>query len=118
MPMEPTEKSKAVDNTLTALTGVDRKATIRDGRCVFFGNGEVHSACDSELDFTDEQSVAEYRITGICQACQDRLYGYLADCEEEPDLDDDGEVVDLEEEDNTPLYEDDDEIFGHRRNHP
>lgn len=28
--------------------------------------------------FRDALSAAEYRITGLCQSCQDGMYGYLA----------------------------------------
>jgi hypothetical protein len=63
---EPTEKHPAIDALLTAITGVDRKATIRAGTCTTCGNrvGE----------FTDALSEKEFTISGMCQTCQDEVF--------------------------------------------
>jgi len=43
-----------------------RKAILAD-KCVF---------CDNEASqFRDEQSKKEYRISGLCQKCQDETFG-------------------------------------------
>lgn len=65
--MKPTEKSPEIERLLTFLTGKDRKNTIENGNCVFCGG-----AAD---EFRDEISAREYRISGICQSCQDKTFG-------------------------------------------
>ena len=39
------------------------------------------------LDFRDDLSRQDYSITGMCQKCQDSVYGVILD-ESEPDWDD------------------------------
>ena len=53
--------------------------TIRFAKC---------SVCEEEIDFStfrDDASIAEHKISGMCQACQDDFYG---DNEEEEDGED------------------------------
>ena len=64
--MKPTEKSTEIDNEITRLFGVDRKASITTNVCVF---------CGKPADkFRDELSRREFTISGICQVCQDEVF--------------------------------------------
>lgn len=63
----PTTKSPAIDALLKETTGIDRQETILTNQCV---------TCQSpNVDFRDELSVKEYRISGMCQTCQDAFFG-------------------------------------------
>lgn len=64
---EPTEKSPAIDELLTGFTGRDRKKSIRADLCNLCGKPAT--------DFRDELSEREYRISGMCQQCQDKVFG-------------------------------------------
>ena len=63
---EPTPKAPAIDEFITAVLGVSRREVINRNKCV---------ACRyPDLYFRDEVSKKEYRICGLCQRCQDRIY--------------------------------------------
>ncbi len=66
---EPTKKSDAIDQILTNLTGKDRVQTITDGHCMTCRNEFVSE------NFRDELSEKEYSISGMCQECQDQVFG-------------------------------------------
>jgi hypothetical protein len=63
----PINKAPAVENLLTDLFGVDRHRSIKDCVCVICG--------EPESGFKDALSEREYRISGICQSCQDIAFG-------------------------------------------
>ena len=64
--MKPTSKSPTIDNALSAITGKDRPATIIQNKCMM---------CNEPADeFKDEISKREYRISGMCQVCQDKIW--------------------------------------------
>jgi hypothetical protein len=65
----PTPKSPAVEGLLEGLAG--RTTAIEGDRCVRppFGCG------GPATDFRDERSRHEYRISGLCQQCQDTVFG-------------------------------------------
>jgi hypothetical protein len=75
--MEPTNKSNAINSMLSSVFGVDRVETITEAFCV---------SCDSEnnnaASFRDDISRKEYAISGLCQSCQDDVFGVSDD---EPD---------------------------------
>ncbi len=71
----PSDKDPAIDAMLTELFGVDRKEMIRLNRCVTCGN--------SAGEFRDPISEKEYTISGMCQNCQDSVFGEDDDYEEE-----------------------------------
>ena len=77
----PTEKSEAIDEFLTRITGQSRKAQIMQDACAFCG-GEAK-------EFADDLSRREYEISGICQSCQDKAFSSSEydendlDCDEE-----------------------------------
>lgn len=63
---EPSKKSEAVERAITEMTGVDRRATIRADRCASCGGAAT--------EFKDRLSEREYTISGLCQACQDKVF--------------------------------------------
>jgi hypothetical protein len=68
---EPTRKSEGIENFLEENFG--RTTAIRENLCVPppIGCGKPVSM----EDFRDEVSRKEYRISGLCQACQDQFFG-------------------------------------------
>ena len=67
----PTVKSIAIEDVLTNISGNHRPTAIRNNECVWcnsqFENSYTH--------FRDDLSRKEYSISGMCQACQDKVYG-------------------------------------------
>ena len=84
--IQPSFKAPQMDDALTSLFGVDRQQTIRDGECI---------SCDAEgiiaSSFSDDISKKEYSISGMCQSCQDDLFG--ADEDDEPEDYEDDEAA-------------------------
>jgi len=65
--MMPSEKSPAIDELISKLSGKDRRAIIMRGLCM---------TCEYEADyFRNELSRKEYTISGMCQRCQDKTFG-------------------------------------------
>ncbi len=62
-----THKNPAIDALLTAVTGVCRINNIEADVCGFCGQPADN--------FRDEESQREFAISGMCQACQDRIFG-------------------------------------------
>lgn len=63
----PTFKAKEIDDLLTEVTGVSRQDAAKAHICAF---------CKSPLKpFRDQLSYKEYTISGLCQACQDSVFG-------------------------------------------
>jgi len=83
--MKANDKSNEIDAMLTSVFGVDRVKTISGGTCV---------SCDAEgiiaTSFRDDISRKEYSISGMCQSCQDDVFG-VSDEDDEPDEDWDDE---------------------------
>lgn len=65
--MKPSEKSPAIEEFLTRFTGRDRRTSITTRICVTCG-GDV-------IGFRDSLSQKEYSISGMCQKCQDSVFG-------------------------------------------
>lgn len=67
--MQPSDKSSEIANILEQLTG--RTTSITSGNCVPkpFGCGEPIG------EFRDALSRREYTISGLCQTCQDSIFG-------------------------------------------
>lgn len=65
--MKPTEKSPAIDNLMSYLAGGKKRG------------GGVCMMCPSTLmspsDFNDDVSRKEASISGMCQKCQDKIFG-------------------------------------------
>ncbi len=68
--MEPTQKSDQINDLLSSLMGKSRTTTIQTGGCM---------TCDktglTETSFRNDISRKEYTISGMCQACQDDVFG-------------------------------------------
>ena len=77
--MEPTNKSNPINSMLSSIFGVDRVQTITEAFCV---------SCDSEgnnaASFRDDISRKEYAISGMCQSCQDDIFG-VGEPDDEPE---------------------------------
>ena len=64
---EPTKKSPEIDSLLKVITSRNRVDTIKADMCM---------TCDgSATEFKDNLSRREYRISGMCQTCQDSIFG-------------------------------------------
>ena len=62
-----TLKSWEVEAMLSKLTGVSRVGAVAEASCVTC-KGEANS-------FRDTLSQKEYTISGMCQSCQDSVFG-------------------------------------------
>ena len=67
--MKPEEKSPEMDAALKQIFGIDRPHSIMTKMCVFCGKPAL------DVDFRDEISRREFAISGICQSCQDQVFG-------------------------------------------
>lgn len=77
--MQPSDKSPGIANFLEAFTG--RITAITTGNCVPkpFGCGEPIGP------FRDTKSQREYTISGLCQTCQDSIFGFGNDDDDTED---------------------------------
>jgi len=71
--MKPTEKAAGIDNFLKNELGYDRKGSIEKNVCAV-----CYEPVD-EFKFKDELSLKEYRISGMCQSCQDKIFENFQD---------------------------------------
>jgi hypothetical protein len=73
---EPTEKSPEIDNFLKNELGIDRKESISADKCATCGKDVTIEVESGKIDdFRDNESRHEYRISGMCQECQDSVFG-------------------------------------------
>lgn len=88
---EPSPKSEGLETLIGALMGKDRRATIATGGCMTCDRGPACAVCreyrehpahtDAPIShafspyFRDELSAKEYTIGGMCQSCQDSVFG-------------------------------------------
>jgi len=68
--MEPTQKSGEIDQFITKALGIQRRESIQREVCAV-----CHKKVDPKTDFRDELSLKEYSISGMCQECQDKIFG-------------------------------------------
>ena len=69
-PLEKAEKSEAIENMLEGISkmlGTPRSVAFKTSTCVTC-NGEAK-------EFRDTTSEKEYTISGMCQGCQDKIWG-------------------------------------------
>jgi hypothetical protein len=64
-----TLKHPEIELLLANLTGVDRVKSIETGTCVSCGGDVLKTA------FRDPLSFKEFTISGLCQPCQDEVFG-------------------------------------------
>jgi hypothetical protein len=68
---EPTSKEVPVEDFLKEMFGFDRTVSIRDGKCI-----PAPIGCGKDITgFKDPLSAIEFRISGLCQECQDKIFG-------------------------------------------
>ena len=65
--LEATFKHQGIEQMLSKLTGVSRVGAVAEASCVTC-KGEASS-------FRDSLSQKEYSISGLCQSCQDSVFG-------------------------------------------
>jgi hypothetical protein len=64
---EPTSKAPAIDLVISGMTGKSREQQIAAGLCM---------TCPGEAKvFKTDLDRSEYRISGMCQECQDKVFG-------------------------------------------
>ena len=68
-PFAATPKAQAIDTFLTSLTGRDRKECVDTLTCATCGGDCLKHA------FRDPLSWKEFQISGMCQKCQDSVFG-------------------------------------------
>ncbi len=69
--MKPTIKSQAVEQFLTRISGSDRRDTIKANFC-----RPAPIGCGLGVNaFRDDLSRKEFTISGLCQPCQDKVFG-------------------------------------------
>jgi hypothetical protein len=66
---EPTQKAPEIDEVIKEVLGINRIESIRSNKCVF--GDPPHDASK----FRNDISQKEYRISGLCQECQDSVFG-------------------------------------------
>lgn len=67
--MEPTEKNPKIDEFLKSGLGIDRMRAVRSNYCALCGSDVLAGS------LIDEESRREFRISGMCQECQDEMFG-------------------------------------------
>lgn len=66
--MKPSGKSTEIDGLLSVIFGINRKEAITKNVCAM---------CKKKTKgFRDARSLKEFTISGMCQECQDRLFGF------------------------------------------
>ena len=67
----PTPKNPVINRALIDLFGVDRVAAVTKDVCI-----PAPIGCGKPIgEFRDETSQREYTISGMCQKCQDSVFG-------------------------------------------
>ena len=66
----PTLKTEQIDNLFKNFYGIDRKTSITNCKCVSCGAENI-----TEESFHDSVSLREFHISGLCQNCQDSVFG-------------------------------------------
>jgi hypothetical protein len=72
--MKPTPKAKEINDFLNSLSGANREETISSNKCIPppIGCGRIITP---DTEFRNETSRKEYQISGLCQQCQDKVFG-------------------------------------------
>lgn len=66
--MEPTEKSQEIEDFVSSIAGKSRKKSIENDKCAWCGSDVA------PWTFNDKRSLDEYRISGMCQKCQNEIF--------------------------------------------
>ena len=62
----PVLKAKPIDQFISSTFDVDRVKVIKADLCSSCGK--------AALEFTDDRSLNEYSISGLCQSCQNEFF--------------------------------------------
>jgi hypothetical protein len=65
--MKPSEKSPDINRFVNQTFGIDRETSITNDVCVMCGQNADQ--------FRDALSRKEFSISGLCQKCQDSVFG-------------------------------------------
>lgn len=65
--MKPSDKSPGMEKFIKETFGIDRQKHIESNTCVFCKGPAI--------EFQDDLSRQEYQISGICQKCQNEVWG-------------------------------------------
>ncbi len=63
-----TAKAPAIEDLMESVAGNRRE----EGKCVF---RNTYSDQEHSLEFRDDLSKREFTISGMCQTCQDQIFG-------------------------------------------
>lgn len=63
----PSDKNEVIEESITSIFGVYRRASIESDICAI--------CCEAITEFRDDTSRKEYTISGMCQKCQDSVFG-------------------------------------------
>lgn len=66
----PTEKSFDIDAMISRIYGKDRQQTILNRECMGCDVSDI-----TQESFLNEESIREYHIGGLCQSCQNKVFG-------------------------------------------
>lgn len=69
--MKPTFKNPELEAMLTRMSGSDRRETIQFDRC----RPQPVGCAGPAMEFKDALSLKEFTISGLCQECQDKVFG-------------------------------------------
>jgi hypothetical protein len=67
VPLKPSTKTSEMDQFILAATGFDRVKAVTTNTCATCGKPVT--------EFRDSVSKKEYTISGMCQECQDSVFG-------------------------------------------
>ena len=67
----PSKKTEGMERFIATMSGSDRRDSIKNDTCIPppFGCGKPAK------QFRDELSRREFSISGLCQNCQDKVFG-------------------------------------------
>ncbi len=64
----PSKKSDQVNDTIYSVTGIDRIEVIQNNQCAF-------KCAEPNFIWENDLSKKEYTISGLCQSCQNDMFG-------------------------------------------
>lgn len=68
---KPSPKSKMMESALTGMFKFDRREYINKNICI----PEPYGCEGPATEFDDDLSRKEYTISGLCQKCQNKVFG-------------------------------------------
>lgn len=68
---KPSDKSEGLEQAMKGMFGFDRRDNIRKNECC----PEPIGCGGPAVNFKDDISRTEYTLSGLCQKCQDSVFG-------------------------------------------